>query len=209
MALETGGIIALVAGSSVLAALVTQGAGLVRDWYHRRTDGAYAALYLAIALESYANECSTCIGESEDHESSDGNAGSPHGNIPELPDYPPTIEWKPFGIDRTTKAMSFRVEVETTKAMISGHWDFLDEDDVLPMMREEAARLGLKALSLAIEFREAWKIAPVAYDDEWNVRSFLERKLTHYEELKVKRHEASRKLMEELSRIEPDGATTE
>ena len=204
MPLETGGLVALVAGSSVLAAVVTQGASWIRDWVKQIKDGSYAALYLAIALESYASECASCIGESENYDSSGGHAGNIHGNIPDLPAYPDSVEWKPLGIARTAEAMSFRVEIETIKAMITDHWDYLDEDDVVPMVREEAARLGSKALELAIDFRNAWKIAAVDYNDEWNVRSFLVGRIERYQELKLARQKQQQKFIEELSHTATD-----
>ena len=177
MALETSGIVALVAGSSVLAALVTQGVGIARDWWKANKDGSYDALYLALALESYAGTCASALSESETYESSEGHAGSPHGSVPDLPDYPSSIEWKPLGIKQTTDAMSFRVEIETAKAMIHDHWEFLDEEDVVPLVRERVARLGQKALNLAIEFRKAWNIVAADYGDDWNVKDYVDDKV--------------------------------
>ena len=119
MPIETSGIITLVAGSSVLAALVTQAVAALREGRNRSRDASLSALYLAIAFESYAGDCSSALGESEAYEASNHHAGAAIGNVPDLPEFPSSIEWKPLGIQHTTKAMSFRVEVETAKGFHS------------------------------------------------------------------------------------------
>ncbi|OSZ69566.1 hypothetical protein CAP40_01535 [Sphingomonas sp. IBVSS2] len=155
---------------------------------------------IALALEAYANECASLLGDSENYERSGGNAGSPHGNVADLPDYPTAVEWKAFGIKPTTEVRSFRVEVESAKAMIRGHWEFGDEDDVVPLVREEAARLGKRALDMAIQFRSAWGIAPVDYSGEWNVKSYLEEKVQDYAKERKQREELNRQLGQEFIR---------
>lgn len=192
MPLSTTELLTIVAGSSVVAALVTQGTTVVRDWWKSERDGKFSALYLAIALEDYADKCSSLISDSQNYQNSDGHAGSPRGNLDHMPDFPSAIEWKPLGIKDATKAMSFRVEVASTQSMISGHWEFGDEEDVPPVVREEAARLGMKALDLAIALRKKWGIDPVDYSGEWSVKTFLS---TKYDE-----HVKKRKAWEEANR---------
>lgn len=202
MAVDTG-IVALVAGSSVLAAALTQGVAALRDRLKTRKDAAFSALYLALALESYASSCASALGESDTYEASGGAAGAPHGNLPDLPDFPGTIDWKPLGIGHTTKALSFRVEVESAKAMIRDLWDVTgDEDYSITTMREEAARLGLKALTLAASFRSSWKIAPVDESGEWTVRGYLTERSEKLESAKKQRQEHDRCMTEALAKID-------
>lgn len=196
--LSSVSIVTLVAGSSVLAAVVTQGLGELRERLRFSRDGAFAALYLAVALESYADACSNLITDSENYSASDGHAGTARGNLDDLPPYSEEVDWKAFGISSTTEALSFRVEVESTQSMIRGHWEFGEEEDVVPVVREEAASLGLKALNLAAGFRRKWKIAPVIYDGNWNVRSFLEGRLARYLEERRLREERNAQLTAEL-----------
>lgn len=191
-------VVALVAGSTVLAAFVSQGFTVLREAIERKRQSAFSALYLAIGLESYASKCSTTISESETYEASAESAGAPHGNLPDLPDFSPSIDWEPLGIAATTKAMSFAVEVKNTQAMIRGAWEFSDEDDVIPEVREAAARLGCKALMLASELRQARGVAPVEYTGDWNVVQFLEMKLGEYAERRRKRDDANRRFNEEM-----------
>lgn len=203
MTLNTSEIVALVAGSSVLAAIVTQILNELRDGWKKKQDGGFSALYLALALESYAAECASLIGDSENFEVSDGHAGSAYGNIASLPDFPDSIEWKPLGLRATTQAMSLRVDIETTSAMITGSWDFGDEEDIVPIVRLEAARLGSQALALSKSLREMGKIEALSFaDPKWNVAVYLE---TKFKELTLKKEQwekqnqvTHQKLMESL-----------
>lgn len=198
MPIETGGIITLVAGSSVLASLVTQGVAAFLEGRKTDKDASFSALYLAIALESYASECSAALGDSENYMASGGHAGAQRG-LPDIPDYPESIEWKPLGIEHTNEAMSFRVEVETARTMIADYWDVVgDEDDLVPMIREETARLGKKALELAIRFRKSWKIKAVDYSGEWNVQTYLSEKVEKYAQDRKIREERDRKMNQEM-----------
>jgi hypothetical protein len=130
MPLSTTELLTVIAGSSVVAALVTQGTNILRDWRKAGKDGKFSALYLAIALEDYADKCSALISDSQNYESSGGHAGTPRGNLDDMPDYPAMTEWKLLGITDATDAMSFRVEVASTQSMLSGSWEYGDEEDV-------------------------------------------------------------------------------
>jgi len=195
---STVNIVALVAGSSVLAAVVTQGLSAWRDSRRTNKDAAFSALYMAIAFEAYANECASLIGDSENHDSSRGAAGKAHGNLPQLPPYPEEVEWKAFGLKRTTRALSFRTEVDSLRAMISGHWEFGDEDDIVPMVREEAAELGVKALEIAADLRRSKHIEPMPETGDWSVQSFLRRKREEYRKDRKLREESNRRWNAEL-----------
>lgn len=199
MAVDTG-IVALVAGSSVLAAFVTQGVAALRDRLKTRKDAGFSALYLALALEYYGAACASALGESDTYEASGGAAGAAHGNVPDMPDFPDSIEWKPLGLDHTTRALSFHVEIESAKAMIRDAWDVTnDEDYSITMMREEAARLGLKALDLAASFRSSWRIEPVDQSGEWTARKFLTERTEKLNVEKKQRQEQDRRMNEELA----------
>ena len=43
----------LVLTSSVIAAFLTYGLGLLKDWFNRSRDADFAALYVALTLEDY------------------------------------------------------------------------------------------------------------------------------------------------------------
>lgn len=200
----SGSVIALAAGSSVLAALLTQGLSSLRDWKKRKEDSGFALLYLALALESYANTCSDVISESELWDDSSEHAGSPQGNIPELPEYPANIEWKTIGIEFTTDALSFRVDIEARRTMFTGEWEFGDEDTIVPDVRLEAARFGKEALRLAAEFRKSRKIAAAKYlNSEWNVPTHLDDTLQKYTKRLEDRRKSEAELLEKLNATVP------
>lgn len=199
------GIITLVAGSSVLAALVTKGLDLWGDGRKRRVEADFAALYLAIALEDYASKCTGIIADISNHLSSRGEMGESHGNLAPLPEYPENIDWKAFGIRPATKAMSFRIEVDAARESISSLWDF-DEDDAFALVSEYAASLGSKALSLAMAFRRSRGIEPVDYSGDWSAKAFLEKKSSEFADAKQRREAAAAASYSEMGLVD-DTAT--
>jgi hypothetical protein len=200
MPLDTSSTIALVASSSVIAAIITQGLGEYREWLKLKKDSGFSSLYLALALEAYASECSIVIGDSENYDASGGNAGVAHRYIPDFAPYPETIEWKPMGLKSATAAMSFRVDVETTRAMISGYWEFGDEDDAVPLVRLETARLGCEALRLALTLRKLGSILPTkSNDDDWNVNYFLAEQYKKYLTQRNERELRNKQMIEEMN----------
>lgn len=192
-----------VASSTVFAAVITQLVTIVRDHRKTKREAAFTALFVAIALEDYASTCSNLISDSENFDSTDGQVGKAHGKVAELPDYPASVEWKPFGIDDTTKVLSFRVDVDNTRAMLSDMWDFQDEDSIVPLVREQSARLGRDALALAADLRQRWRLAPVVDGGEWNVRAHLDERLDHYStkrlELRVRESLLNAELMDDAA----------
>jgi hypothetical protein len=195
-----GGIIGLVAGSSVIASVVTLSATWVRDLLGWNAKRKFAALYLAIALEEYARATATLLGESETHYSSDGAAGTAHANIAALPEYP-VVDWEAFGIKRAEAAMGFRTDVDSQRSWISGYWEFADEDEVVPEMQERAAKLGLKAFEMAEGFRKDFGLTALDQSDEWTTKNDLGRHLESFIKRRAeqeKRTEASRAKMAAL-----------
>ena len=210
MALETGGVVALLLGSSVLSALINQAWTQIREHSKENTQSAFSALYVAISLESYASECASLIQDSTNFENSHGNAGSAKGNIAEFPNYPEGFDWVALGIKLTTKAMTFRVDVETTRTWFKGAWEFGDEDDIVPEVREQAALLGSKALALASELRRKHDIAPISYDDGWNIGEYLKTSHAEHVEIRLAREACERKLNQELwGKLAPPTETVE
>jgi hypothetical protein len=69
-------MVGVILGSSVFAALLTQGLSTVRDWWGKRKRSQLSGLHLALELEAYGRLCSHNLSEQENYESSDGHAGS-------------------------------------------------------------------------------------------------------------------------------------
>lgn len=186
--LGTWEVVGLVAGSSVLAAALNQAVSTGSAWVGRSRDRNFGRLYLALALEHYASECSSTISESETFEASGGRAGSPQGNIPPLPPFPQTVDWKAMGLHSTNQLLSYRVEVDSIRAQISDSLEY-DEDGAIADTRQYAAALGLKALRLARDLRLDAGAPQPQLDLDWSVEEYLESKEASLAE---KRRAASR-----------------
>ncbi|WP_436063723.1 MULTISPECIES: hypothetical protein [unclassified Phenylobacterium] len=176
----------------MLAAIFTQGLGWLRDFWRERRDGKFAALYIATALEAYARTCATLVSESETYDRSDQNAGKPHGNIVDMPEYP-DVEWKAFGIKDSEKAMAFRTKIDSDRSMFTGLWEHLDEDDIVPEVREKAAQHGLTALGMASTLRAKHNLLPLDDFGEFTTEGYLTEKRDEYVARRVKEEERRRK----------------
>lgn len=193
----TAQIVTLVATSSVVSALLTQGLAWLREWLGETKQAKFAALYIALALEAYARTCATDIGESETYEASSEAAGAPHGNLTELPDFP-EVDWRAFGIKQSEQAMGFRVEIDNERAMIRDLWEHEDEDTVVPVVRELAAKLGLKAFAMSENFRKQRGLTLLDQSGEYSTKNFLDRKHREYVEKRIRDEERRRKSNAEL-----------
>lgn len=159
----TGQIVSLVAGSSVVAAGVTVGVTWVRDWVGETRDGKFAALYLAIALERWAETCSTALYDSHNYDSSSGNAGRAVGQLDPLPEYP-DVNWKALGIDDTMAVLAFRTEVDWARSQLDAAHEFDDSEDIVEQARFHIAAQGLAAARLAVRLRRDKRLDPIARD---------------------------------------------
>lgn len=207
-AFTTWGIITLVGGSSVFAAIVTQGVGWLRDWWKAKVNREFATVYLVAALERYANEASNAISDSENYDSSDGEIGRAVVNVPELTAYPDSIEWTALGPKTTKRMLAFQVEIEAIRSSIAFHWEVTgDEDFVIPDVREKTALVGLKALQLAAVLEAEYAGEPIDLgNQDWSVKAALQDGLTRYTDLRIAREAASAKMYEELNAALPSGA---
>ncbi|MGB3469760.1 MAG: hypothetical protein WBA51_02935 [Erythrobacter sp.] len=194
-------IASLVAGSSVLAAVVTQGVSWFRDHLKSKGNSDFAKVYLIAALEGYAAEASNSISDSENYEASDGATGRPVSNIPTLDAFTDKIEWRALGADTTKQMLRFQVDIEEVRASISFEWDVIgDEDFILPTVREKTALVGLRALQLAATLQGTPEVAPIALaDPDWSVKSALEADHNKYEGLRLGREARQQKMVDELS----------
>lgn len=177
-------IVTLAAGSSVLAAILTQGVAWIREWLGENREGKFAALYIAIALETYAEECSTVIYDTRNYVSSDGNVGERHGNLASIPEYP-AVNWQAFGIKPAEEAMNFRTEVGTAREAIKFLWNVDFEDAVVEQVLADSAELGLRAFRMAKQFRTRKGLSPRPHVREFSVETHLE--TCHYANVERRR----------------------
>lgn len=142
-------------GSSVVAAVVSQVMAGHREKAAQKKDGQFVAYELALALEAYAETCSSVIYDSENHKSSRGAGGELHLRLPRLPDYP-EVNWRSLGIEDTVRVKSFRTNLDFEHGQIafdSEHASEGDEWRIGQEVRHRAARIGLEAAALAMRLR--------------------------------------------------------
>jgi hypothetical protein len=174
------GLIGLVAGSSVIAAVVTQSVGWARDKLESNDDADFAAIHLAHALEEYAAKCSEMISESEAYDD-DRERGAAHVNVPKLADYPVAADLKTLGKRYRLPALNFRVKVDAYRAQLSALWEF-DDDETIRLARVIAADVGLDGLKLANRFRDARGLGDRFELENWTIEGHLTARKAAYDE---------------------------
>lgn len=175
----------LVLTSSVIAAFLTYGLGLFKDWLNRNRDANFAALFVALSLEDYASRCASVVGDIGTFWSSSGNAGTAHGNVPELENFKSDIEWKALGIKLTSEALSFRVRVGHTREMLSDLSQHINEE-IIDEAREHSITLGLEAIAVAESFRKARRLGDPLPVSNWSTKKWLREKSDDIVEAKAK-----------------------
>lgn len=81
--------------------------------------------------------------------------------------------------------MGFRTDVDSQRKWIRGYWEFAEEDEVVSVMREKAAKLGLAAFEMAEGFRKDFGLTRLDQSDEWATKNDLTRRLENYVELRT------------------------
>lgn len=166
----------LVAGSSVLSALVTQGLTFASRWRERRRSCDLSRLYLALALETYASACAETIAELEDI--NEETAASSNG-VPPFPDFPDNVDWTALGLDAANRLFSFRTEIEMRRTQIR-ELVKLGLSDGINESCEHAGKLGLKALSLSDWLRALARSPRPPNDIDWSIADYLAERRNAY-----------------------------
>lgn len=188
--MDTKTIIALLLGSSVIggviSGLIAQGAPWWREKLANDKAAAFSALRLALMLEEFAGDCAGLYGDFDTHRSSRGGAGELPARLPGLKDYPDDIAWQALGTKLTTTVLHFRVVRSDAGAMITADGEFSDQVDHSRLIAETAVNLGLKALGVAHNLRQDWKLAPAHVDPDNSTEDYLTRSLAGIAERKAK-----------------------
>lgn len=165
----------------VTSALVATVVGaVINAWLDSRKSKhatRFDALSTAVALEGYAL---TCADKMSDHNlalSSNGHAGSFLGSVPELPELSVVAGFlHPKKASVANRLMIFPQEIRQADQYIAFWWDVAaDVDQTRSVAVGEVAQIGLNALVLATDIREAFKL-PIRelVFGEFNVRQMLE-----------------------------------
>jgi hypothetical protein len=173
------GLIYVALGSGLISGLVTQGVGwLIKrhdDERQLRRTSSFLAISIASSLEKFSIDCASVIHDVANHDSSGGEIGK-IPNLPPLPKYPDDLDWT--GLDRVlcSRAFSLRHELDLSQNAIDflfeihGHLDEGDETS------RQAAKIGLRAWQLAVDFRRKYDLPHFRIDEYgWNFPEALER----------------------------------
>ena len=166
--------------SSVIAALLTQGLAILRDYLNVRRDAKHSALYLALAIENYANDCIDIYSNITNYISSKKTMGRYHSNLNPLPDFPDTIDFKSLGIKTVNEVLSFRVLVDSTRSMLA-HTEADTMQDAYTEVAEYALRTAKKGVMLATQIRQNQKLPIWEPIGEWNFFDYIEESFALWE----------------------------
>lgn len=173
MAIEWGPILL----TGVTAALFNQGITWLKD--SRRDKAAhqreryYTALVLAVALERFAIDCASCVGDVriELDELSRSGLNSydalTTGAIPLL-EIPSGIDWRWIRPDLASAALALSPQVEVSNGSIRFIGSVASPDDASEECIRQAGMRGLEAWCIAEKIRPAYGIPAAAYQfGEW------------------------------------------
>ncbi len=175
-----GGLLTLAGSAGIIAALVNQGLGWLREWWavadKRKANGGYMALRLAVILEAYASACADAISGNQNAEQRpDEQYPDWTAQLPELPEYPDDTEgWRALPIKVAGRVLSLRNKVAGSQSIIDSVVEY-SEDYLEEEYAEQAAERGLEAWNLAVELRRTYGLEEV--DVVWSYAASLEHHL--------------------------------
>ncbi|WP_419784833.1 hypothetical protein [Pseudodesulfovibrio sp.] len=175
-------VITVVGSTGVLSALCTHFFGMFRDWRKDKKEHArrasYAALRLAVLLETYAIECARRIEEVKMSLASNGSYGELHGRLPKIPPYPDEIDWKSLDSFLVDEVLSFPNQI-----LVSNDITTSVAEDFFPEEPEEATAeclmhcgyRGVQAWKISTQLRKRYGLkSRNVLSDSWNMLQCLE-----------------------------------
>ena len=187
------GLFGLLLTSSVMAAGVTVGVTWLRDHLKNDKEAKFAALYLAIALEAYAEMLSDMVSNAETHIDSRGASGKEPEGIPDIPEYP-DVDWRAFGIEGTQMALAFLNAINLVQGKITHEREFNPEEADY-QIRVLGTHLGVTAIEMAEDFRRRRGLRLREFHPEWGMKAFLLRQEAIYKKRDLSRQAGPNDLM--------------
>lgn len=170
-------IITLVAGSSVLAAILTQLLAALQEHLRRRRAASFLAIRMATILEKFAEACMSIIGDFDTFEQSFGAAGARTTKLPNLEAFPDDADgWRALPTSLTANALSFPNHVAAGQERISFTWSVADEHSAWDDCKDECTKLGLAAWEMAHALRLQFSFPP--FEPRYDIEGALRRQTT-------------------------------
>lgn len=173
--IEWGALIGVAFGSSVVGAVVTQLFTTYRERSKHqrelevdRREAAYLALRLATIFEQFAEDAASVVGDVSNFENSGGAVGSNSTRIPILWELPSGNErWRDIPIALTARVLGFDQYRRSVQEGISEYGRHADPPEVAGEMSMQCARLGCRALDVAIDLRCEYGLPELETSHDW------------------------------------------
>jgi hypothetical protein len=165
-ALTIGTVVSLALGSSVVGALVTQGATWLREGKTAKRETAYLALRIASVFERFAEDAAGFVGQINDF--TGGSAEGVSTDLPSLRALPDEKErWRDLDVFLTARIIGFEEKVRSRQGGIGNTWEHASPDDGIAEAKAFAILLATGALRLAGDVRKAYGLPPFNTTSHW------------------------------------------
>lgn len=172
-------VIVFAGTSGVLSALVAHALSVFHEFRNKGRQAAYLAIRLATALETFADDCLSIIGEFDTHRQSHGAAGDQTTRLPALPVFPADEDgWHALPTELTAKVLAFPNLVKASQEKVSFTWTVAGELAAWDDCEEECAQLGLTAWLIAVELRERFSFPP--FEPRYDIGGALKRAVAEW-----------------------------
>lgn len=176
-----GAQLGLAVAGGLCGALLNNFITVVRDCLGRADSRKLSALQIALTLEQYASDCLDPIYDLANFVSSMQSTREPSGHVPVLAEYPTGVDWKSFGIERTSDTFNFRVSVQRAQGYLSNAWEFEGTEAAWNYAALKAAALGQKAWQLSTKLRAEFGLPLCTVHGDFDIAAFFQEELTKAE----------------------------
>jgi len=164
--LTIGTVVSLALGSSVIGALVTQGAVWLREGRTAKRETAYLALRIASVFERFAEDAAEFVGGINDFAS--GSAEEVSTELPSLRALPDEKErWRDLDVFLTARIIGFEERVRSRQGGIGNTWEHASPEDGIAAAKAFAILLATGALRLAADVRKTYRLPSFDTTSHW------------------------------------------
>lgn len=152
--------------TGVTASILTSWFALHKDKTEKKQKAIYAAMRVAVILESFAMKCAKAIDDDSSFFASSGHIGGSYSKIPELEKFPDDINWSVMSnYSLSGKILGLINEINHSQWKISNYFDVYDGpmDGEPELLWNETGRCAYLALTYATELRRAYDLPYVCW----------------------------------------------
>lgn len=155
--MELPELITIVAGSSLVSALVTLGVDARRRARASRQNNILLALRLAFLLEGYTVKSVSILSDHDLASQTDGHLGKHIGAVPDMPPLPDD-DYRTFGQELLSQLLEFPQRIDMAKDEAAFCFDIDGNIEAVESMRKNTASLAQSALDLSRKLRQEYKL---------------------------------------------------